>query len=54
MSDVSIRSAPALFAQHNEYVYREVLGLTDAEIAKLTAEGHIRERYDDSIAGPLE
>ena len=54
MSDVSIRSAPALFAQHNEYVYREVLGLTDAEIAKLTAEGHVRERYDDSIAGPVE
>lgn len=52
-SDVRIRSAPARFAEHNDYVYRELLGLSEAQIAGLVEGGHIRDRYDDSIAGPL-
>ena len=31
-----ITAAPAL-GQHNEYVYKEILGFTDAEIADLVA-----------------
>lgn len=48
-SDVRIRTAPALFGEHNDYVYREVLGCSDEEIARLTASGHIRMTYDDSV-----
>jgi crotonobetainyl-CoA:carnitine CoA-transferase CaiB-like acyl-CoA transferase len=52
LSDVRIRSAPARFAEHNDYVYRELLGLSEAQIAKLVNDGHIRDRYDEAIAGP--
>ena len=36
----SIRPAP-LFAEHNEHVYRELLGLSEDDIADLVAEGVI-------------
>ncbi|MDZ7727320.1 MAG: hypothetical protein U5Q44_03505 [Dehalococcoidia bacterium] len=48
-SDVTLRKPPALFGQHNEYVYREVLGYSDDQVQKLRDEGHIRERFDDSV-----
>jgi crotonobetainyl-CoA:carnitine CoA-transferase CaiB-like acyl-CoA transferase len=48
-SDVRIRTAPALFGQHNDYVYREVLGYSDAEIDELRRLGHITTRYDESV-----
>ncbi len=48
-SDVRIRSAPAPFAEHNDYVYRDVLGFSDEEFEKLEAAGHIRNRYDDEV-----
>lgn len=48
-SDVRIRTAPALFGEHNDYVYREVLGCSDEEIAKLTEAGHIRDTFDQSV-----
>ena len=44
-SDVDLRTAPCLFAEHNDYVYREVLGFSDEEIAKLAELGHIRETF---------
>ena len=36
-----LRKAPPLLGEHNPYVYREVLGLSDDEYARLEAEGHI-------------
>ncbi|MBI3329067.1 MAG: CoA transferase [Nitrospinae bacterium] len=37
----SIRRPPVRMGEHNAYVYRELLGLSDAEIEELRAEGHI-------------
>jgi len=37
----SIRLPPVRMGEHNTYVYRELLGLSDAEIEELRAEGHI-------------
>jgi len=51
-SDVHIRTAPARFAEHNDYVYREVLGLRADEVAALQESGHIRDTYDDEALGP--
>lgn len=48
-SDVRIRTAPALFGEQNDYVYREVLGFSEEEIARLVEAGHIRDRYDDQV-----
>ena len=53
MSDVRIRSAPALFGEHNDYVYREVLRLSEREIEDLRRAGHIRDSFDASLVeGP--
>ncbi|MFN0147770.1 MAG: CaiB/BaiF CoA transferase family protein, partial [Dehalococcoidia bacterium] len=41
-SDVTLRTPPALFGEHNDYVYREVLGLSDGEVERYRALGHIR------------
>jgi crotonobetainyl-CoA:carnitine CoA-transferase CaiB-like acyl-CoA transferase len=38
------RAAPVL-GQDNEYVYRELLGVSDDEYAELVAEAHIGDRY---------
>ncbi len=45
-SDVDLRTPPCLFAEHNDYVYREVLGLNDDEVAKLKDQGHIADTFD--------
>ncbi len=37
------RPAPML-GQHNEYIYKEVLGISDEEYARLEAEGHIGDK----------
>ena len=42
------RPAPRL-GQDNAYVYRSVLGCSDEEIAHLTADGHIGDRYDFEV-----
>ena len=44
-SDVDLRGAPCLFGEHNDYVYREVLGVSDEEIEKLKAGGHIVDTF---------
>ena len=41
--------APVALGQDNAYVYREVLGYSDAEIAAFEAAGHITEDFDPSI-----
>ena len=44
-SDVDLREAPCLFGEHNEYVYREVLGISDAEMERLREGGHIVDTF---------
>jgi crotonobetainyl-CoA:carnitine CoA-transferase CaiB-like acyl-CoA transferase len=41
----SIRSAACCLGEHNDYVYRDLLSMSDAEIARLRQEGHIGESY---------
>jgi crotonobetainyl-CoA:carnitine CoA-transferase CaiB-like acyl-CoA transferase len=41
----SIRSAACCLGEHNDYVYRELLGMSDDEIEHLRREGHIGETY---------
>jgi hypothetical protein len=43
---VTIRTAPCALGEHNDYVYRELLGLSEKEIARLAADGHIADTYD--------
>ncbi len=40
---------PVMFGEHNDYVYREVLGYSDEQIATLAAAGHIATEYDASV-----
>ena len=46
---VEFRQPPVCFGEHNDYVYRELLGLSEQEIGKLTAAGHIADEYDESV-----
>lgn len=51
-SDVDLREAPCLFGEHNEYVYREVLGLSEAEYEAMKAAGHVADTYaPEALAG---
>ena len=38
---VRIRNSAPLLGEHNEYVYKELLGYSDREYARLEAEGQI-------------
>ena len=40
---------PVQFGEHNDYVYRELLGMSEEEIAPLRASGHIGTEYDPSV-----
>jgi crotonobetainyl-CoA:carnitine CoA-transferase CaiB-like acyl-CoA transferase len=44
----SFRSPACCLGEHNDYVYRELLGLDDAEISRLRADGHIGDTYVDA------
>jgi crotonobetainyl-CoA:carnitine CoA-transferase CaiB-like acyl-CoA transferase len=46
---VEFYQPPVMFGEHNDYVYREVLGLSDEEIDRLAAAGHIATEYDASV-----
>ncbi|MEO6397342.1 MAG: CoA transferase [Tepidiformaceae bacterium] len=48
-SDVGIRTPPALFGEHNEYVYLDLLGLSDDEYQRLEADGHIATAFDPDV-----
>jgi crotonobetainyl-CoA:carnitine CoA-transferase CaiB-like acyl-CoA transferase len=41
----STRSAACCLGEHNAYVYRELLGMSDAEVTRLRQEGHIGDSY---------
>jgi crotonobetainyl-CoA:carnitine CoA-transferase CaiB-like acyl-CoA transferase len=40
---------PVTFGEHNDYVYREVLKLSEAEYDALKAAGHVATEYDASV-----
>ncbi len=40
---------PVMFGEHNDYVYREVLGYSEEQIGELAAAGHIATEYDASV-----
>lgn len=44
-----IRRGPVRLGEDNEYVYKTVLGYSDAEFAELEAEGHISMDYPDHL-----
>jgi crotonobetainyl-CoA:carnitine CoA-transferase CaiB-like acyl-CoA transferase len=46
---VEFRQPPVTFGEHNDYVYRELLGMSEEAIARLTAAGHIATEYDASV-----
>jgi crotonobetainyl-CoA:carnitine CoA-transferase CaiB-like acyl-CoA transferase len=46
---VEFYQPPVTFGEHNDYVYRQVLGMDDAEIEALRAGGHIATDYDASV-----
>lgn len=46
---VEFYQPPVMFGEHNDYVYREVLKVGDAEYEALKAGGHISDQYDASV-----
>lgn len=44
-----IYKPPVAFGEDNEYVYRQVIGVSDAEYERLRASGHIRTEFDESV-----
>jgi benzylsuccinate CoA-transferase BbsF subunit len=48
-SHVTLRTPPALLGEHNDYVYREVLGLSEAEVEKYREAGHIATSFTADV-----
>ena len=48
-SEVTLRTPPALFGEHNDYLYRELLGLDDETIARLREAGHLADRFAPEV-----
>ncbi|WP_322796399.1 CoA transferase [Tepidiforma sp.] len=46
---VEFYQPPVCFGEHNEYVYRELLKVSEAEFEALKAGGHIADEYDPSV-----
>ena len=46
---VEFTQPPVMFGEHNDYVYREVLQVSDEEFESLKAAGHIATEYDPSV-----
>ena len=46
---VEFYQPPIMFGEHNEYVYREVLKVSEDEYQSLLAGGHIADAYDPSV-----
>jgi crotonobetainyl-CoA:carnitine CoA-transferase CaiB-like acyl-CoA transferase len=49
VTPVEFYQPPVCFGEHNDYVYREVLKITEAEYDALKAGGHIATEYDPSV-----
>lgn len=48
-SPAVVYQPPVAFGEHNEYVYKELLGVGDDEYESLKAAGHIAMEYDPSV-----
>jgi crotonobetainyl-CoA:carnitine CoA-transferase CaiB-like acyl-CoA transferase len=46
---ITVRQPPVAFGEHNEYVYKDVIGVSAGEYERLTAEGHIATDFDPSL-----
>ncbi|MCH7511988.1 MAG: CoA transferase [Chloroflexi bacterium] len=46
----TVHQPPVALGEHNDYVYRELLGVSDEEYERLKADGHIAMDFDPSIA----
>lgn len=46
---LGVRQPPVALGEHNDYVYRELLGVDDAEYDRLVEAGHIAMDFDASI-----
>ncbi|GAB4325058.1 MAG: CaiB/BaiF CoA-transferase family protein [Dehalococcoidia bacterium] len=46
---VEFYQPPVTFGEHNEYVYKEVIGVSDEEYERLKAEGHIATEYAPDV-----
>ena len=46
---VEFHQPPIMFGEHNEYVYREVLKVSEEEYQSLLTGGHIADAYDPSV-----
>jgi crotonobetainyl-CoA:carnitine CoA-transferase CaiB-like acyl-CoA transferase len=46
---VEYQQPPVMFGEHNDYVYRTVLEMSDTEIEDLRAAGHIATEYDPKV-----
>ncbi|MGE3073352.1 MAG: CaiB/BaiF CoA transferase family protein [Dehalococcoidia bacterium] len=44
-----VRQPPVALGEHNDYVYRELLGVDEAEYYRLVAAGHISMDFDETI-----
>ena len=44
-----LRLPPCRLGEHNEYVYKELLGLPEEEYARLEAEGHIGMDFVEGV-----
>jgi len=44
-----VRQPPVGLGEHNEYVYRQLLGVDEAEYDRLVAAGHIAQDFDANI-----
>jgi len=44
-----LRKPPCRLSEHNEHVYKEIIGVTDEEYARLLREGHIGMDFVESI-----
>ena len=48
-SEGGIRRPPVAFGQDNDYVYRELLGVSDEEYARLEEQGHIATSFSETL-----
>jgi len=46
---LTVRHPPCMLGEHNEYVYKDLLGVTDEEYAQLERDGHIGDEYAPHI-----
>jgi crotonobetainyl-CoA:carnitine CoA-transferase CaiB-like acyl-CoA transferase len=48
-ASLGVRQPPVLLGEHNEQIYRSLLGIGEDEYAELTASGHIGTEYAPHI-----